>query len=241
MAKKNEIATVNMGALPVVGLGANLGQLTKLTKSTSYLRRIQLYSKGKAVDTRQIDPGCFGVPADDNIQSLGPEIDIIPLVVRSKAIDAKDRDAVIVSYDETTDAFAEIRERAETKDSKCMWGFAFLVYERSTGDYYEMFFGTKTARNEVPNLVPFLPRTPEQEAEMTEQLGKTPQPSGPCTVKSKYITKGDWGWHAPVVHPCSTPFKGFNTEIALEQMNKFAALKDSVIEKVEEEATGRAR
>jgi len=241
MTKKNEIATVNMGALPVVGLGANLGELTKLTKSTSYLRRIQLYTKGKAVDTRLIDPGCFGVPIAEKIQNLGPEIDIIPLVIRSKAIDAKDRDAVIVSYDETTDVFNEIRERTQVKDSKCMWGFAFLVYERSTADFYEMFFGTKTARNEVPNVVPFLPRTPDQEAAMTEQLGKAPQPSGPCTIKSKYITKGDWGWHAPVAHPCSTPFKGFNPEIALEQMNKFVALKDSVIEKVEEEESGRAR
>ena len=244
MTKKTEPTTemtiVDMTMLPVVGLGADLGTLETLVQSTAYLKRIQLYSKGKAIDTGKIPPGSFGVPGSDSIQNLGPEIDIIPLVIRSKAIDSSDRDAVIVSYDETCDAFEGIKERANTKDSGCQWGFAFLVFERSTSEYYEYFFGNKTARNEVPNVTPFLPRTPAQTAAITEKLGRAPHPPGPCTIKTKYITKGDWGWHAPVTYPCSTPFKGFNMEQAIEQQNKFMELKDSVIEKAPDDTTSRA-
>lgn len=237
---KTEMTTVDMGALPVVGLGADLVKLEKLANSTSYLKRIQLYSKGKPVETAMIPPGHFGVPSADAIQDLGNEIDILPLAVRPKAIDSKDRDAIVVSYDDTCEAFEGIKERSEIKNSNCMWGFAFLVFERNTAKYYEFFFGTKTARNEVGNVASFLPKTEEQIAALTEKFGRAPQPAGPCTLKVKYITKGDWGWHAPVTHPCSTPFKGYNCEEAIEQINKFAALKDTELEKVEEPVDGRA-
>ena len=131
MTKKTEQTTemtiADMSFLPVVGLGADLGALETLVQSTTYLKRIQLYSKGKAVDTGKIPPGSFGVPGTDDIQNLGTEIDIIPLVVRPKAIDSKDRDAIIVSYTEPSEAFQAIKAASEVKDSKCMWGFAFLV------------------------------------------------------------------------------------------------------------------
>ncbi len=237
---KTEMTTVDMGALPVVGLGGDLGKLEKLANSKSYLQRIQLYSKGKPIETAMIPPGHFGIPVNDTIQDLGDEIDILPLAVRPKAIDCKDRDAIIVSYDDECEAFEVIKEKSEVKNSNCMWGFAFLVFERSTAQYYEFFFGTKTSRNEVGNVAIFLPKTEEQIASLTKKFGRPPQPAGPCTLKVKYIQKGDWGWHAPVTHPCSTPFKGYVCDEAIEQINKFAALKDTELEKVDEPVDGRA-
>ena len=109
---KTEMTTVDMGALPVVGLGADLGKLEKLTQSTTYLKRIQLYSKGKPVETGLIPPGHYGIPENDVIVDLGEEIDVLPLSLRSKAIDFKNRDAIIVSYDDTCDVFVDIAKRS---------------------------------------------------------------------------------------------------------------------------------
>lgn len=243
MAKeKTEMTVVDMSALPVVGLGADLGELEAMTKANEYLKRIQLYSKGKAIDTGLIAPGNYGTPGSDTVVCLGPEIDVIPLCVRNKAIDSSDRDAIVISYNKSAPEFVRIENSAEVKDSNCQWGFAFLVFERSSKDYYEFFFGSKTARNEVANVSAFLPKTPEQIAEQTKKLGRAPQASGPCTLKVKYIenkAKG-WGWHAPVTFPCSTPFKGFDPAVAAETIEKFMAQKDSTVEKVPEDTNARA-
>ncbi len=243
MTKENaELTVMDMSTLPVVGLGANLKELETLAKDSQYLKRIQLYSKGKAIDTGKIIPGNYGIPFDDVITCLGEEIDVIPLVVRDKAIDSSDSDAVIVSYTRTSEAFQQIVEGSEVKNSGCQWGYSFLLFERSTSMYYEYFFGNKTARNEVANVCAFLPKTEEQIQEFTNKHGRPPQRAGACTFKVKYIEKKvqGWGWHAPVTYPCSTPFKGLELTEATEQIEKFMSQKDSIVEKVPESSNTRA-
>ncbi len=243
MAKeKSELTVVDMSALPVVGLGADLKELETLAKDSQFIKRIQLFSKGKAIDTGKISPGNYGIPFDDVITCLGSEIDVIPLVVRDKAIDSSDRDAIIISYTKDSKPFQRIMEDSDVKDSGCQWGYSFLLFERSTSMYYEYFFGNKTARNEVANVCSFLPKTVNQVNEFTEKYGRPPQPAGPCTFKIKYIenkAKG-WGWHAPVTYPCSTPFKGLELLEATEQIEKFMSQKDSTVEKVSEDSNTRA-
>jgi len=238
---KNEVVKVDFNSLPVVGLGAADDLFEKLAQQSSFFERIQLYSKGRAIDKQLITPGCFGVPVDkDTIQNLGSEIDIIPLAMRDKALDAKNTDAILASYDSSSPLYQQIKARAADKNSKCMWGYTFLVFERSTGKFYEYFLGTISSRMEAAKIAMFLPRTPEREAAMEKSLGKKPLPSGPCTLKIKYISKADRGWHVPVTFPCSTPFTNFSIEAAQEQIRKFMALKDSDIEKAEDPLAGRA-
>ncbi len=246
MTKKTEnteLATVDMGALQIAGLGANTELMDELIQSSTFLGRIQLYSKGKPIDTGLISPGHFGTPNNDEIKSFGTEIDIIPLCVRAKAIDSSDRDAMVITYDATSEEYARIKSLADVKDSGCQFGFAYLVYERSTSEYYEYFFGNKTHRNEAANVTAFLPKTPERIKELTDKLGHAPQPAGPCTIKSKYVVKKgtDWGWFAPVTYPCSTPFKGFDPAQANEQIAKFEALEGNKVEKAPEVDNSRAR
>ncbi len=245
MTKKTdtELATVDMGALQVAGLGANTQLMDELIQESTYLSRIQLYSKGKPIDTGLISPGHFGTPNNDEIKSLGTEIDIIPLCVRAKAIDSSDRDAMVITYDAEGEEYARIKSLADVKDSGCQFGFAYLVYERSTSEYYEYFFGNESHRRAAPDVTAFLPKTSQRIKELTEKLGHAPQPAGPCTLKSKYVIKKgtDWGWFVPTTYPCSTPFKGFDLVQANEQIAKFEALEGSKVEKAPEDDNSRAR
>ena len=137
----NELSCLSSVSLPALAPSINV--FKDIAKNSSFLQRIQLYTKGKAIDTGAIQPGHYGIPTgDDAIEDLGSEIDIIPLSWRAKAIDMSDRDAVLVSYDPATDEYKRIKNDSDnTKDSHCMYGPAFLVFERSSGKFFELFFG----------------------------------------------------------------------------------------------------
>jgi len=243
MTKNTELTTVKAGELQVAGLGADLALMDELIQTTAYLKRIQLYSKGKAIDTGKIGPGNYGIHGTEDIKCLGDEIDIFPLCMRSKAIDSSDRDAIVITYDAKSAEFQRIKETSDVQDSGCQWGFAFLVYERSTDEFYEFFCGTTSARFEVANIAAFLPKTPAQVEALTKELGHAPQAAGPCTLKRRYLENKakDWGWFVPVTHPCSTPFKGFDPVKANEQIAKFEAMEGSKVEKAPDDESQRAR
>ena len=234
-----ELVKTDMTQLPAIGLGVGSELFSDLTANQAFVDRIQLFTKGKAVDQGKITPGHYGIPTGDEVQDLGAEIDVIPLVCRPKAIDMRDRDAVVVSYDPSTELFQSINTMAPEKDSGCMVGVTFLMFERSLGKFFEFFCGNKSSLLEAPKIGAFLPRTPEQEAELEQKLGKKPAPTGPCTLKSKYVTKGSWGWHVPVCVQCSTPFTNFSTDLATKEITRFMLQEASQIEKAEETASSK--
>lgn len=238
-----ELVPLAADALPA--LAPSLAEFREIAQSSSFLARIQLYTKGKPIDTGLIQPGRYGIPTGDEIEDLGVEIDVIPLSWRSKAIDMSDRDAVIVNYDSSSDEYRRIKAAAEAGgDSHCMYGPTFLVFERSTGKLYEFFFGNPTMRRESSKLLGFCPISPKMAEEILEQTGKTVESRGPlpCTLKIKYITKGAYGWHAPVCHKCSTPFTNVPpTATLVGEITKFHELKNSEVEKVVEPTTGKKR
>lgn len=241
MAKKNTaMVPFDASALPGTELATD-DQLTELTKGVDYLQRLQLVTKGKYVDTSKITPGHYGVPqpGGEEIDDLGAEIDILPLCVRPKALDMRDKEAIIAVYDMDNPAFQEIKKLSATSDSGCMWGPSFLVLERNTGQFFEFFMGNKSARAESGNLIKFLTVSPEK-AKRTNTEAHGPLP---CTLKARYATSGSWGWHVPVVTKCSEPFTSApDIEEIREEMEKFNAVKDNGIQnvtKAEEKATKR--
>ena len=239
-----DLVPISAGALPA--LAPNMDVFREIAQSSSFLQRIQLYSKGRYIDTQMISPGHYGVPvSEDTIEDLGTEIDIIPLAWRAKAIDMSDRDAILVSYDNNADDYKRIKSAADnTENSHCMYGPTFLVFERETGRFYEFFFGNPSMRRESTKLVGFCAISPETAAELSKQTGKTVEPRGPlaCTLKVKYATKGPYGWHVPVCHQCSTPFTNLPAiEGLVEEVKKFYELKNSEVEKVVETTKKRAR
>ncbi len=240
----NELTTVNLEQLPAVGVNAASDLLCELTKSSEFFDRIQLYSKGSAIDKDLIRPGHWGVPSgEESIQDLGTEIDILPLVCRAKALDLSDRDAIVTNYDPTSEAFRSIKERAAIQNSGCMYGLTFLVFERSTGRFYELFCGVnKSMRMESKKITVFLPLTETDATSLEEKDGvkREAHSSLPCTLKTKYVTKRNYGWHVPVCVQCSTPFTNLPpVERIQAEINKFMNLSNTEVEKVEEAPTTR--
>lgn len=239
---KNELAVLDLSQLPSTQIGGD-DVYDNLAKSAEFLSRLQLYSKGKAIDKGQVKPGSFGIPqGGEEITDLGNSIDILVLARRPKAMDMTDTDALLTSYNNESAEFKRIAAQSLEKESHCMYGPSFLVIERSTGQFLEFFCGSKTLRSEAKKIYPFLPVT----AADIKARGLTDvEPHGPLplTLKSKLIEKGPYSWFGPVVTKCSAPFSKLPTsDKIIAEITKFIAPKADAVERVEEpETKGKKR
>ncbi len=211
----------------------------ELAKGADFLPRIQLYTKGRAIDKQLISPGHFGVPKkDDEIVDLGDSIDIIPIARRPKAVDLSDTDAIIVSYDSASDEFKRIQDTSAESESGCMYGISYLVLERTTGELYEFFFGSKSLRAAAKTLNGYCAIS-QADIDAAKAAGKNVdsiQPRGPLpvTLASRLVDKGKFSWHVPEFAPCSTPFTSNPGPGAMEQeATKFVTAKSEGVTKVE--------
>lgn len=227
----NALATLKAN-LPALNT-QDLGQLDEVAKGSQFLPRIQLITKGKYVDTGKIAPGHWGVPqaGGEDIEDLGEKIDIIPFSFRPKAMDVSDREAIVTVYDTKDPEFGRIS--TAPKNTGCIWGPTFLVYERNTRKFYELFFSNASGRAEAGKLRPFLPQ---------EANDGVP---GVATLGIRYKKTKDYGWHVPVITKCTMPFADEDLpsgEQLLAEIEKFMKMEGGV-EKVteEKEEEGRAR
>ena len=238
------LVPVNLDQLPSTQIGSD-DQFADLAKSADFVGRLQLFTKGKAINRKLVGPGNYGIPeSDDEVIDLGDTIDIIPLARRPKAIDMTDDEAIIVNYDPGTDEFKRIAAQSLEKESHCMYGPSFLVFERSTGRFLEFFCGNKSSRSEAKKVYPFLPLT-QADIDAKAAAGNDVsdlQPHGPLpiTLKSRLVEKGTYSWHVPVVVKCSTPFaKMPPMERIVKEITSFLTIKDNGVERAQEQ-TGRA-
>ena len=156
---KNALAIVDLNQLPSVQIGSD-EDFDSIAKSSDFLGRLQLYTKGKAVNRNLVRPGHYGIPeSEEEVVDLGDSVDLLPLARRPKAIDMSDTQALIAVYDVKSAEFQRIQAQAGEKESHCMYGPSFLVIERSTGRFLEFFCGSKSARSEAKRIFPFLPLT----------------------------------------------------------------------------------
>ena len=158
MSDNTNLVPVNLDQLPSTQIGSD-DQFADLAKSADYLGRLQLFTKGKAVNKRLVGPGNYGIPTGEEVDDLGDTIDIIPLARRPKAIDMTDNEAIIVNYDPEAAEFKRIAAKSLEKESHCMYGPSFLVFERSRGLFLEFFCGNKSSRSEAKKVYPYLPLT----------------------------------------------------------------------------------
>jgi hypothetical protein len=243
----NSLATIDLSQLPSTRLGSDEA-LADLAKSTGYLAYLKLFTKGEAIDTGKIPPGHWGLPQNDNsILDLGDSIDVMPLACRPKAIDTRDKSAVVVSYDETSPEFQRIKADSAKKDSGCQYGISFLVIERTTRRFYELFFGNKSSRPVAGDVFPYLPLNAGDISRL-EAAGKNvanlePHGSRPLTLKVRLAkNKSNQSWHVPSVVKCSTPFTALPTiRDICEEARRFLAPKSNDVEKVQEPAGRRSR
>jgi len=223
---ENALILMNLEQLPSTQIGTDQ-DFAAIAKSSNFLPRLQLYTKGKAVNRKLVGPGNYGVPlSEDEVTDLGDEIDILPLARRPKAIDMSDIENIISVYDVNDPEFQRISKTAEQKDSHCMFGPSFLVYERSTGQFLEFFCGTKSMRTEAKKVFPYLPLTPAMIEANPDLMGQKPHGPIPVTLKSKLVERGTYSWHVPVAMKCSTPFTKLpSAEMIYKEIEKFLAVK----------------
>jgi hypothetical protein len=228
----NELSLLEtLNQLPSTQVGSD----DELAKGADFLGRLQLFTKGKAIDKGHIRPGHYGIPeAADEITDLGDNIDVLVLARRPKALDMTDKDAIIVSYNNESPEFKRIAAQSMEKESNCMYGPSFLVFERSSGRFLEFFCGSKSTRSEAKKIYPFLPLT-EADIKARKLADVPPHGPLPMTLKSKLVEQKTYSWHVPVVVKCSTPFRNLPTrERIVAEITKFVTPKEDGVERVEE-------
>jgi hypothetical protein len=231
MSTDQALATVDLTQLPATQRGDDSG-FEELSKGGDFLARLQLFSKGAAINKSLISPGHWGVPeGDDDVTDLGITVDLLSLARRPKALDMSDKDAIVVNFDMKSDEFKRIAEASEGKDSGCMYGPSFLVVERSTGRFLEWFCGTKSTRSEAKKIYPYLPLTEQDIA--ARKLEASPHGPQPFTMKIKLVERKRFSWHVPVVVKCSTPFAALpDTKKIIMEIERFINPPDPQVEKV---------
>jgi hypothetical protein len=247
MSDNTALVPVNLNQLPSTQLGTD-EQFADLAKGSDFLGRLQLFTKSKVNQQGLIPQGHYGIKeSEEEIIDLGTSVDILPLARRPKAIDMRDMQAIVVSYDRASKTFQDIEERTKTPNSHCQAGISFLVYERSTGRFLEFFCGNTSALREAKRLFPYLPITEagiQARAAAGEDVsGLEPRDPVPVTLRTKLVENRYGAWHAPLVTKCSTPFAKVPSEEAIcKQIVAFLTVKDNGVERVEEEAgSGRVR
>ncbi len=170
-----------------------------MSKGGNFLGRIQLYSKGSAINHGLVSPGEYGIPEGDERKSpawarastCSPSPDESrPSTCRTWKISAS-------SMTRPTLSSTGSRKSLVRRQWLHVWGL-ILVFERSQRRFLELFFGTVTARSEVGKMYPFLPQV----------VDGVPQPPRVVTLTSRVIEKGNYSWHGSNIAECSTPIAG---------------------------------
>jgi hypothetical protein len=242
------MVVLDLTQLPSTQVGSDAAFADLAKGGGNWLKYLKLCSNDKYAKAGKIPSGHWGLPGqDDAIEDLGDSIDVLPLARRPKALDTSDRSAIVTCYDEQSEQFKDIAAKSAEKDSGCQYGISFLVLERSTGQFYEVFFGSKTVRPEAKNVYPYLPLT-QPDIDRLAAAGQdmtdvTPHGPRPLTLKTKLVkNKKGQMWHVPVAIKCSTPFTKLPpvAEIAAEIV-KFTSAKSGGTEKVKEPEGRKAR
>lgn len=241
------LTPVDLNQLPSTQLGTD-EQFAELSRRSGFLGRLRLFTKGDAINLGLVAPGTYGIEeSKDRIIKLGPQIDILPLGWRTKALDMSDSDAVIVNYDPTSDTFKDIAARSEEPESRCQYGISFLVVERSTGRLLEFFCGGKSTRPIASDIAVFCPLTQadidRKKAGGADVSKMEPHGPKPCTLKARLAkSKKGYSWHVPDVQPCSVPFSNLPPqETIVAEIQKFVTAKSGDVEAVKDEPGKKAR
>ena len=216
--------------------------LDKLSKSSSFLQRVQLYSKGKSGPSGTlINAGHYGAPrSGDQIDDLTNSIDVLVLARKAKALDMSDTEHIIETNDVNSDEFKRIVERAGTQNSGCAYGPTYLIYERSTRQFYEFFCGNASGRQESSKINTYLPVTQAMiDAGLTDET--EPRFAKPLTLKSKFVKRQNYEWFAPVAEDCLTPIDLPSIEVMRAELEKFNKIESPEVETADETNTSKRK
>ncbi len=242
------LVNVDLTQLPSTQLGTD-EEFEKMSRNTKFLGRLQLFTKGTAINEGLIPPGQYGIPeSDKKIVNLGKQIDVLPLARRLKALDMSDKETgVIENFDPNSDQFKDIAARSMEQDSGCMCGTSFLVFERGSGRFLEFFCGTKSTQSTAGDIAAYMALSQadidRKKANGADTSKMEPHGPLPCTFKVRLAkNKRGHSWHVPEVLDCSTPFQNLPPiEVIKEEMTKFLSRKNNGPEVVTEPEGKKAR
>ena len=193
-----------------------------------YLPRLQLFgSKSDACAEGKIGIGHYGSVKDSVITDLSPEVDIVIIGWRPKALQIDGENLVIAFHPNIVDGkitdplFKKIVDKAGIRNSGCMYGPEFLVWIPSITTFATYHMNNPTNRREARNMEPL--------------LGKA------ATLKCRLIDQGKYKWHGPVILPCSAPIEMPSDDEIREQFNKFKDPPQNDVELAENTGGERAR
>jgi len=241
----NALVPASFEQLPSTQIGGD-ELYTELAKGGDYLGRLQLFTKGRAINKELIRPGHYGIPeGDDEVVDLGNSVNILPLARRPKAIDMTDSEALVISYDMQSSEFQRIQAKSAESDSHCQFGPSFMVYEQSQNRFLEFFCGNKSNRIEAKKLFPYLPLTQaaiDARAANGENVTDL-KPHGPIAValKVKLVENKRGSWHVPMVTVCAVPIVLPAMKVIAREIERFLTASNNGVEKVAEEKAPRAR
>jgi len=205
----NEIALNNETALAISDLGiakyADDKSFDIVANGAAWLPRVMLMgSNSTAVKEGKINQGRYAfVRTKDNLDDLTPEVPVLVLSWRPKAMHITDSDVLSV-YNPSSQAFKNIAAEADSgkQDTGCMYGPEFLLWVPSVRGFGTYFMSSKTSRREAPNL--------------KSLMGKS------ALLKCQLIKANKYAWHGPVVTMYSQPLTALPTQDELiEQVTKF--------------------
>lgn len=224
----NEIIPAQLG-----GALANLGSAKYaddkafdiVATGANFLPRVMLMgSNSTAVKEGKINQGRYAlVRSKDSLEDLSPELPVLVLGWRPKAMQIGD-DSVISIFNPKSTEFLRIATKADSgeQDTGCMYGPEFLVWVPATKSFATFFMSSKTARREAP--------------QMKALMGKG------ALLKCQLIKAGKFAWHGPVVTMYSAPFTALPEMDAIsDQVAKFNNPPEEETEAVPEGADDRAR
>ncbi len=193
------------------------------TKSGDYLPRLQLLTANSNIcKSGEFPINHFAIVRDQNNQDIGETVDIIVVAWRAKAIEIGEM--ILTSYDPKDDTFATIQDKADEKDSGCMFGPEFLVWVPVAETFATFFMASKSMRREAPSVRGFLKKA--------------------ATLKPQKIETPKYTWFSPTVHPCTSVLAPPDKDELLKEYEKFMNPPPPTVEKAPEPdkgKTGRAR
>lgn len=194
-----------------------------IASAKTFLDRLQLFgSKSDACAEGKIGIGRYGIVKDQKtIVDLGPEIDVVLVTWRPKALNTSGD--ILVSFDPSEKLYEEIKKLSKVKDSGCMHGPEFLIWLPSENTFLTYHMSSPTARREAEKMEPL--------------LGKA------ATFKVQLIDppKSKFKWHGPVVIPCSAALKVPKIEEIQAMADDFKNPSKSGVELADEDTPESAR
>lgn len=188
--------------------------------ASTFLPRLQLMAASAELCKKgQFPVNHYALIRNKTPEDLTSEVNVLVVCWRPKALDTSG-ESIVSFYKVESKEFLAVQAKADVKDSGCMFGPEFLVYIPERKVFASFFCGSKTARNEAPNIKAL--------------VGKA------ATFKSVLIETKKYSWQGIKVVACNTPFELPSPEELQKVATSFMNPKESEQE-LAEETEQRAR